>query len=524
MFSGMVRTNFLLIIFAAILFTLSHPNIIFSSGLPFLAWVMYIPALIVIKNASLRSCIFYGGLYGCLSFTLFTYWINAYHPLAGLTVSLLYLVYFSILFPLLKTAILLFKRNGYLIQWLLWVSFEYLRTKGFLGFGYGITAYTQWRTVPLLQISNIFGVWGISALIIFPSMFLSAFLSGNPGKTQFSKLPAALWAFALIAALVYGFSQKNDFSTEPNVKISLIQNNLDPWKDQISDYKNNLDILKRLSSEALNESEEKPDLVVWPETAFVPMIYWHIHYRTSEEYYTQVKELLDYFSRYDIPFLIGNDDGRRETDENGTQQRVDYNAALLFKGNEIVDYYRKMHLVPFAESFPYKKQLPFVYKLLLKTKPRFWKQGDRATVFNIDVKNGLDGLKFSVPICFEDTFSDIPRQFVNAGAELFVNISNDSWSHSLASQMQHLSMAVFRSVETRRATVRSTVSGQTCAINPDGNIIAMLEPFTEGQLTVSVPIMKTETFYTKHGDFFPVICTLLSFALLLIACILHIIN
>jgi apolipoprotein N-acyltransferase len=71
--------------------------------------------------------------------------------------------------------------------------------------------------------------------------------------------------------------------------------------------------------------------------------------------------------------------------------------------------------------------------------------------------------------------------------------------------MQHLSMAVFRAVENRRSLVRSTASGQTCGVDPNGKILAMAEPFAETQLTVDVPVIKTDTFYTKNGDFLPLL-------------------
>jgi apolipoprotein N-acyltransferase len=253
--------------------------------------------------------------------------------------------------------------------------------------------------------------------------------------------------------------------------------------------------LKRLSEEALVDS--KPDLVVWPETAFVPMIYWHSHYRTDRDYYQQVKELLDFLAGHDTPFIIGNDDGRREMTEDGIIDRVDYNAAILFERGEMTEVYRKIHLVPFTEHFPYKKQLPFIYKLLEDMDTHFWKKGERWLVFDVN------GFKFSTPICFEDTFGYLSREFTRNGAELIVNLSNDAWSNSLSAQMQHLSMAVFRSIENRRAMMRSTASGQTCAIAPDGRIIAMAEPFTEAALTVSVPVLTGQTVYTRYGDFLP---------------------
>ncbi|GMO46703.1 MAG: apolipoprotein N-acyltransferase [Termitinemataceae bacterium] len=462
---------------------------------------MYTPLLIVVRRVNLGLAVLYGAIYGALSFSLLCYWVSAYHLLAGITVSLIYMVFFASLAALLKLAVILFPKNGYLLQWLLWISFEYLRTKGFLGFSYGITGYTQWQNTLLIQIADIFGIWGLSALVLFPSFLLSNLLSNykikGTSKNLCVPLSAFLWFFCLIASFSYGIYKKTDFSSYPQAKIALIQSNSDPNIDTGDDYRADFKTLSRLSDASLSESPA--DLVVWPETAFIPMIYWHQHYRTSDIFYKQVKELTDYLAQKNTPFLIGNDDGRRLLTDEGEQVRVDYNAAILLEGGAITDVYRKIHLVPFSEHFPYKKQLPFIYALLLKTDTHFWTKGEKYTVFN------LNSVKFASPICFEDTFSEISRNFANNGAEFFANLSNDAWAHSQTSQMQHLSMAVFRSVENKRSTVRSTTSGITCAIDPNGKIIASLEPFTESYINVSIPLVETKTFYTKHGDFLPLI-------------------
>ncbi|GHU43718.1 apolipoprotein N-acyltransferase 1 [Spirochaetia bacterium] len=522
-----ILSNAVLVFFSVLLFCLAHPNFIFKDGIPFLAWFMYLPAMVVIRRVSLSQAPLWGALYGFVSMSVFASWISTYNLVAGVFVSLVYLFYFEILFFALKIAVLIFPKRGFLVQLLLFIAFEYLRTKGFLGFGYGISGYTQWQIIPLLQIANLTGVWGVSLLVIFPSLFFARIIDPNSLKigknpmefdrnlTRIDFLPAAIWVLFIILVFIYGFSSKNDYSAQPDARIALIQNNADPWKDKKSDYQNNLTLLKRLSSEALAQNP-KPDLVVWSETAFVPMIYWHIHYRTDVEYYSQVKELLEFFAASDVPFLIGNDDGRL-VDIGGYKQRVDYNAAILFEKNEIIDVYRKMHLVPFTEHFPYEKQFPFIASLLRKLDTHVWEKGAKPVVF----KTGK--LKFSTPICFEDTFGYLTRTFVQNGAELIVNISNDSWSHSLTGQMQHLSMAVFRSVENNRSMVRSTASGQTCGILPNGKIIAMSEPFTATHLTVNVPLMDGETFYTKHGDYFPILCMMLAAFILLCGTIKHII-
>ncbi|MCA1949101.1 MAG: apolipoprotein N-acyltransferase [Treponema sp.] len=510
--------TFLYIFLASVLFALSFPNLFVTNGIFLLAWVAYVPVFIAISRIGLGASIFWGALYGYTAYGLFNYWLSVFHPLAGVIVGCIYLTYFAILFPLLKLAERLFPKRYYIVQWLLWLSYEFLRTKGFLGYAYGITGYSQWQVLPLIQISALFGVWAVSALVVFPSTYFASWIVDNiknPTQHWFSFikkewLAPSLWFCALIASLIYGFISPVSYEQAPKARVALIQHNTDPWRGGIVAYRQNFAILKRLSLEAVSQ-EQKPDLVVWSETAFVPRIYWHKTYRDDQESYELVKDLLDFLATQDIPYVIGNDDGRKEVNEEGVWDSVDYNAAILFKNGEEQQIYRKMHLVPFTEHFPYKKQLPFMYEALRNADTHFWKKGTEVTVFE------ANGIKFSTPICFEDTFGYISRRFVQNGVELIVNLTNDAWSKSLPSQMQHATMAVFRAIENRRSVVRSTASGQTCAIDPNGRIIAMAPAFTEVQLTVDVPLLSQTTWYTKYGDFLAWIFLSLSGLSLLLA-------
>ncbi|MCL2139761.1 MAG: apolipoprotein N-acyltransferase, partial [Treponema sp.] len=468
--------------------------------------------------------------------------------LAGIITCCIYSVFISALFFFLRLAIVFFPRRFYIVQWLIWITYEYTRTLGFLGYSYGITGYSQWQMIPLIQIAEIFGVWGVSALVLFPSAFLGAAL-GKKGifiqkpdaaerkiergglESIFTRIlrlrkkiiqPYSLmaWAAALIAVLAYGFAVSGGFDYAQTANIALIQHNSEPWGGGIKDYRNDLTILKRLSDKALQE-ENKPDMVVWPETAFVPRIYWHETYRYDHASWLLVKDLLDYLAVQDVPFLIGNDDARRDPSKNpnaNERYRVDYNAALLYEKGKNTGLYRKMHLVPFVEYFPYKELFPAFYQYLKEENDLFWEIGTEFTVFS------GPGFTFSAPICFEDTFGYISREFVRNGAELIVNLSNDAWSKSLSAQNQHLAAAVFRAVENRRSVVRATVSGQTCGIDPTGKIIGMALPFTESYLTVAIPIAKGYTIYNQCGDFLAIGFSITAVLLLTISGGLYIIK
>jgi len=501
------------------LFAGSFPNLLVEDGIPFLAWIAYAPIFVLLRRVSLGASVFWGALFGYTAYGLFNYWLSAFHPLAGLIVNGIYLVYNAALFFFLRLALILFPKRGYLVQWLIWMAYEYLRTKGFLGYSYGITGYSQWRMIPLIQIANIFGVWGVSALVVFPSIWIGNVIGTRERGTK-TLFPFFIWLAALVASLIYGLALPSDFSAAPKANIALIQHNTDPWRGGIEEYRDNLKILKRLSDEAL-EAQPKPDMVVWSETAFVPRIYWHETYRDDPSSWLLVRELMDYLAKQTVPFVIGNDDARKEPAKNPDANqgyRVDYNAAILFENGKAAGIYRKLHLVPFTEHFPYEKQLPFMYRILVNADTHFWEKGTEAKVFD------GPGFTFSTPICFEDTFGYISRKFARNGAQIIVNMSNDAWSKSLPAQNQHLSMAVFRAAETRLSMVRATASGQTCGIAPNGRVIALAKPFTEASLVVAIPVVKGDTVYTRWGDFLGIGFTAAAVFLLLFGAIAGIIK
>lgn len=520
-----------LLVISIILFALPQPNLLTVQGIPFLAYFALVPVFLLVRFVSWKTVWLFGIAYGVGAYCLFTYWLATFHPLGIFVISFMYGLYLMVAFPLLKAAASLFPKWGWLVQGVVWCAYDFVKTLGFSGFHYGVLSYSHWRWTPLIQIVDVVGVWGLDALITFTSAWFTAVIvdayrnravecCGCRLKALVRALPAACrahwisgccWLVVFVGVLVYGFVSPVDYSQEPQVEVALIQQNSDPWVGGMTAYQRDLKTLMRLSDQALAQNPQV-DFVVWPETAFVPRIAWHYRHRYERDKFQLVQELLQYLDRASVPFVIGNDHG-----VDGVGNRIlDYNAVLLFKPGENTlpptpDIYSKMKLVPFTEYFPFDKQFPQLYQMLLNGDTHMWEPGVEPVVFEVD------GLRFSTPICFEDTFGFVGRRFVNAGAQAFVNLSNDAWSKSLACQYQHLSMAVFRSVENRVPTVRSTTTGQTCIIDPNGRILAMAEPFVETYLVGSIPVLdKTEkTVYTRLGDYVGVIFALVAILLLL---------
>jgi len=225
--------------------------------------------------------------------------------------------------------------------------------------------------------------------------------------------------------------------------------------------------------------------------------------------------------------LTGNPEGMVEDESkgplnsDGSWNRKDYNTVIMFESGEIKKTYRKQHLVPFTEHFPYEKQLPWLYNLLLANDYNWWETGYDPVVFETK-----EGVRFSTPICFEDVFGYLAAGFVRNGADVIVNMTNDSWSGAVSAEMQHLALAVFRSVENRKSTIRGTNSGMTALILPSGKIVDPMEPFTKGWKIYDVPVYTSNkaTFYTQKDDILAQITIYFSIASLIVGAFLQIIK
>ncbi|MCQ2982717.1 MAG: apolipoprotein N-acyltransferase [Treponemataceae bacterium] len=505
-----------LLVLAVFLFALPHPTDLFLPGLPFLSYFAIIPVFLLVAEVRFAWVWVYGFLYGLLGYCLYVSWLATFNPAAMPVIALMYGFYLMACFPLMKLAGNLFPKYRFFAQWIVWCAYEYVKTLGFNGFNYGVTAYSQWRYTVIIQCVAFAGVFGLNMVITWPSAWFAAVIKDSAGnwlqKVKNHRYSGIAWICVFAAVIVYGLVSPVDYSRNETVPLAVLQTNSDPWVGGFASYQRDLDTLIRLSDEAL---EERPDLqfVVWPETAFIPRITWHYQRREERDKFELIEKLLTYINSKNSGFIIGNDDGTMGYNFEGRYTQLDYNAVLVFTPGENVippkpEVYHKIHLVPFTEWFPYKKQLPVVYKMLEENDTHFWDPGSEPVIFR------KGNFSFATPICFEDTFGSMGRLFVSNGARAFVNLSNDAWAGSEACQKQHLAMALFRCVENRVPAVRSTASGQTVFIDPNGVIKQEAEPFCETYLCADVPVMPAsyQTLYTRFGDWAGVVAVIASLA------------
>ena len=496
----MKKKDLLLCLLSGILLVLSYPNF----NLEFLAWIALVPLFYSTGQKSVLSSFFLGFITGVTSFLGIIYWIVvAVHNygnvplLLSILILLLLVLYLSLYigtFAMLSRFLQLrFGPRMVILSPFLWVALEYLRSFFLTGFPWAELGHSQYLNLPFVQIADITGVYGLSFVIVLVNATLYLILRQWAEK-KFPKREALLSIFIVAGVLLYGYFRMEDVNRrvqgQPAIRVGLIQGNIDQsikWNESFQ--KETLRTYERLS---LRTAQERPDLIIWPETA-VPFFF-----QDAKEYQPLV---LDVAVKTHAYLLFGSPSYRIEKGV-----AVNYNSAYLAApSGEIVGKYDKNHLVPFGEYVPLGE--------ILKLGSLGEGIGDFKSGKEI-INLTLPQAKFGVLICFEIIFPDLCREFVRKGADFLVTITNDAWFGRTSAPYQHLAIATFRAVENHVFIARAANTGISGFIDPTGKIIQKGGIFKEEALHGVIRPSKIKTFYTLYGDIFAWICSGLSIVML----------
>jgi apolipoprotein N-acyltransferase len=350
-----------------------------------------------------------------------------------------------------------------------WGGVEYLRSLGPLGFPWSSLGYSQTPYLGIVQLAAVAGTYGLSAWLALINGLLASFLLSK----RRSSLLAALLVFALPAAAGH-FILTGASPVPGRVRLTLIQPNIEgsvKWDKAFRDS-----TIKLLTE--MTVAAPAAEMVVWPETA-VPFF---VRHNPGELIGLKVLAI-----NRRSHLLIGFPDYAKGEDGDRF-----YNSAMLLtpEGEEAGEY-RKIHLVPFGEMFPFEDRFEILKKINFGEGD--FSPGTDYTVFEVS------SLKFGVAICFESIYPGLVREFVDRGANAIVNITNDAWFGPSLGPCQHAQMAVMRAVEFRIGVARCANTGITMFIDPYGRIISRTELFTREILTGDVRTGAGRTFYFRAG-------------------------
>ena len=460
---------------AGILFTLAFA--------PFDYAYLSLVALIILfaswQNITPGRAILRGYLFGLGSFGLGVSWVYiSIHDFGGadsLSSGLLtglfvgFLALFPALAGYLSVKILPVNRGliSMMIMPVVWLLIEYLRGYWVLnGFPWLQIAYSQLET-PLAGYIPVAGVYGTGFLVALTASVIVFILQTKKHWLSLTTTLAVIWVTGSVLQTI----KWTDAKGSP-IRVSLIQGNI--TQDQKWLPENRLNTLQYYKT--MTEAHWDSAVIVWPETS-IPA------------YLSEVNEW----------FLLPLSNAAQEhnTDlivslpAHGNTEDEKYNTVMTL-GKE-TGLYRKKHLLPFGEYLPWQPVSGFILNSLGVKLGNFKPGGIDQPL----LKAG--GYPFITSICYEDAFGsegirDLPD------AAYLVNVTNDGWFGDSLEPHQHLQIARMRAMETGRFLLRSTNTGVTAVVSPDGKIISQAPLFKATVLTETITPMGGMTPYASSGD------------------------
>jgi apolipoprotein N-acyltransferase len=465
-------------------------------GWDWLAWIALVPLLWLVATRPSRSWVALGlgFLHGVVFYGVSLSWLYGFFRrygqlslaeaagLLGLMVAVLAL--FPALFAAGISRLSASGRGAALaVGPALWVTLEWIRTRlPVLGFPWNLAGYAIANHLPLLQLTTLTGIYGLSFLVVGYNALLAAML----WKPSWHRL--ALTGGAALALLVWMVVGTRWIPQPAGTQTArLVQLNLTPQLSYTpSWFREHAGDLDQIVAQS---AAGPADLIVWPEvpapfvlgdTGFMGLARRVVHEAAS-------------------PLLAGVD-----IEESGPARSLRvYNGAVLLSAEGAPVYtYAKMHLVPFGEYVPWRRYLFFARRLLAGIGD--YTAGSRRTVAQ------LDGHRLGVFICYEAIFPDEVRQFVLQGAQVLVNLSDDGWYGTSAALAQHFEQARVRAVENRRWLLRDTNTGITAVVDPYGRVRQQIPVGQRLALDARFGFRSDRTLYTQLGDWWAGLCSIVS--------------
>ena len=466
-------------------------------NLGFLAWVALVPLLLVLERAtSVRAAFGLGYLCGAVFFAGTIYWVRLvmleYGGLGQAAAAGVLLLFAAVLacffgaFAALARLLLALPERH--ILWglpALWVGVELLRAHLFTGFPWLLLGYALADHLLLAQLAQLGGVYLLSFVV---AMFNTGILlvARKPNRRRGMVLAAAFFVQAA-ASLGGGLLPKPE-APETAYLLQAQASLAEEWSVPAV-YKLLADLEVRvLAAYARNQS--RSGLVLWPE---IPASFYYHEDPLLRE---RLHRLARLTQSHHLVNVVAFADAERKEPLNS--------AVLISPAGEFLGQYDKIHLVPFGEYVPLKKLFFFAGKLTAEVGD--FVPGTRPVPLG-------EHHPLAALICYEGIFPDLVRQFSASGAELLVNLSNDSWYGDSAARYQLLLMSRLRAIENGRWLLRATNTGITAIVDPYGRV-QTFAPDQRAAFTGRFGYLGGRTPYVAFGHWFPVLAAAAALGLL----------
>ncbi len=223
----------------------------------------------------------------------------------------------------------------------------------------------------------------------------------------------------------------------------------------------NLRAVRFQTERALDELDESPDLVVWPEMVATSPI-------DSDP--ALMREVLEISRHLNLPVVLGVARSNDLPDAPGDYRN---SAVWLSPRNGIESVVDKQVAIPLIES---SRSFPGAAAILSLFGSNAW--GSQRVSERSSPGQLSGNVELVIAICYEIQFPWLVERRYGAGAFAIVNVSSDGWMESETLSESLLVFARLRAIENRSFVVRATDSGVSAVIDPWGRVLGEV-PFGE---------------------------------------------
>jgi len=359
----------------------------------------------------------------------------------------------------------------------LWVAIEV--TNGPLGFAWLALGNAGIDMSIPLRLAPFTGVYGLSFVFVMMSAALALALLRRP-RLELAWLAVLPLLFLLPALPPAERGRDSALLVQPDISVT------EDWTPESLNSIERQQVMQTLRG-VFEERAHPPSIVAWPEDPGPFYYYEDPHFRAY----------VDNLARAAHVWLLL---GIVAHAPDGAPLN---SATLVSPDGQPVSRYDKVNLVPFGEFVP----APFRWLTQkISQEAGDFEPGRRVVV------SPVGGHRLGTFICYESVFPNFVRKFADGGAEVLFNLSNDGWFGKSAARRQHLEIVRMRAAENRRWILRATNDGITATIDSAGRLRGTLPLYTEATSFTGFSYIAEKTFYTRFGDWFPVLCATIALA------------
>lgn len=387
-----------------------------------------------------------------------------------------------------------YRQALWLLVWL-WPLWEWIYTALPLSLRFLMIGHSQASNEWLIQFIDVVGIWGLSAWVLALNVILfdgwqRAHFQGG-GVAWRRVLVSAMLMLAVPAAysgLAYAVWQDDDAQ---KLDVTVLHTDFAPGQVE---HEETLPLLIEQTDTLVREFEAT-DVLVWPEGV------------TEVSTVNLPSSFMQALARWDTPLMFGTS-GVQQT-KNGT---VRANRTALVKADTsahaAVAYYDKIHLIPFWEGIPWYQGLRHIPEVeAYHTAKEYYTPGEDVTLLPLSMPTG-DVLHLGTPICHEQSTPELWATMTRGGADIFVQLSFESWFGDVGFQAAMANITRLRAIENRRAVVRASNGGMSAFYDSLGRLqVARTEA---GGLQHKVPVVKGKSVYSQFPYVFAIVAGMIS--------------